>query len=65
MIDIIALGCMGGVANIHHQPIDTIQWISPAKLAEVVSLVADVVSALQDKTLDWCRPAEAESPSEK
>jgi len=52
----IALGCAGGVANIHHQPIDTIHWISLAKLAEVVSLVADVVDALRDKTMDWCRP---------
>jgi len=59
----IALGCAGGVTNIHHQPIDTIQWISPAKLAEVVSLVADVVDALQDKTLDWCRPDAAPARS--
>jgi len=52
----IALGSVGGVMNIHHQPIDTIQWISPVQLAEVVSLVADVVNALQDRTSDWCRP---------
>jgi len=31
------------------------------KLAEVVSLLADVVDALQDKTPDWCRLAEAQS----
>lgn len=44
-----------GVANITHLPADTIEWISPAKLSEVVSLVADVVERLQDKSLDWCR----------
>jgi Iap family predicted aminopeptidase len=47
----------GGVANIVHQPADTIEWVSPAKLAELVSLIADVVEALQDRTSDWCRPA--------
>lgn len=51
----IALGCTGGITNINHQPIDTIKWISPAKLAEVVSLAADVVEALQDKTSEWTR----------
>jgi hypothetical protein len=46
----------GGVANYHHQPVDTIDWISPVKLPEAVSLVLDVVDGLQDKTSDWCRP---------
>jgi hypothetical protein len=55
----IPLGCSGGVANIHHQPIDTIDWLSPAKLAEAVSLIADLVDALQDKTSSWCRPTVA------
>jgi aminopeptidase YwaD len=54
----IALGCTGGVTNIHHQPIDTIKWISPVKLAEVVSLVVAIVETLQDKTSEWCRPKE-------
>ena len=44
-----------GMANVGHLPTDTIEWISPAKLGEVVSLVADVVVGLQDKSLDWCR----------
>lgn len=55
----IPLSCSGGVANFLHQPIDTIDWLSPAKLAEVVSLIADLVDALQDKTSGWCRPAVA------
>jgi len=54
----IALGVTGGVTNVHHQPIDTIKWISPVKLAELVSLVVEVVDALQDKTSGWCRPEE-------
>ena len=53
----IAISCSGGVANHHHQPIDTIHWISAEKLGEVVSLALDVVDELQDKTSDWCRPA--------
>jgi aminopeptidase YwaD len=54
----IALGCSGGVANHHHQPVDTIHWINPDKLAEDVSMVVDVIDALQNKTSDWCRLAE-------
>ena len=44
-----------GVANVCHLPADTIEWISAAKLDEVVSLVTDVVDSLQDKSLEWCR----------
>jgi len=44
-----------GVANVGHLPADTIAWISPAKLDEVVSLVTDVVESLQDKSPGWCR----------
>jgi aminopeptidase YwaD len=51
----IALGCTGGVANHHHQPIDTIQWLSPAKLAEVVLFELDIIDELADKTSNWCR----------
>jgi len=48
----------GGVANVVHQPSDRIEWASPARLAELVSLMTDVVEALQDRTSDWCRPDE-------
>jgi Iap family predicted aminopeptidase len=44
-----------GVTNVGHLPTDTVEWISPAKLGEVVSLVTDVVVGWQDKSLDWCR----------
>ena len=46
-----------GVRNIAHYPTDTIDKVSPAKLAEVVSLVADIVASLQDKSLEWGREA--------
>jgi hypothetical protein len=53
----VALCFTGYVPNVIHQPTDTIQWIRPAKLAQVVSLVTDVVDALQGKITDWCRLA--------
>ncbi|MFQ5793231.1 MAG: M28 family peptidase [Anaerolineae bacterium] len=49
-----------GVANVVHLPTDTIEWISPAELGEVVSLVTDVVEVLQDKSPDWCREPKTE-----
>jgi len=52
------------VANINHQPSDAIEWVSAARLAELVPLVADVVEGLQDKTSGWCRPAEPEGGGE-
>ena len=54
----IALSSVG-VANVNHLPADTIAWISPAKLSEVVSLVTDVVESLQDKSPDWCRESKS------
>ncbi|MBI5671219.1 MAG: M28 family peptidase [Chloroflexi bacterium] len=42
---------------LYHTPEDTIDWVSGEKLAEAVSLVMDIVTALQDKPLDWIRPA--------
>ena len=44
-----------GVANVMHLPIDTVEWISAAKLGEVVSLVTEIVEGLQDKSLEWGR----------
>ncbi|MBU1880001.1 MAG: Zn-dependent exopeptidase M28, partial [Chloroflexi bacterium] len=41
--------------NITHQRADTIEWVSPAKLTEVVSLVAAVVNGLQTKSPAWTR----------
>jgi aminopeptidase YwaD len=48
-----------GAANVMHQPADTIDWISAAKLGEVVSLVTDLVDFLKDKSLDWTREKKA------
>jgi len=50
----IAISSVGG-ANVGHLPTDTVEWISPAKLGEVVALVTDIVVGLQDKSLEWCR----------
>ena len=44
-----------GVTNVMHLPVDTIEWISAAKLGEVVSLVTEIVEGLQDKSLEWGR----------
>jgi aminopeptidase YwaD len=44
----IPIGSVGG-ANITHLPSDSIEWISPAKLAEVVSLITDIVESLKDR----------------
>lgn len=42
---------------LYHTPEDTVAWLSADKLTEAVSLVADITAALQDKPLDWTRPA--------
>jgi Iap family predicted aminopeptidase len=44
-----------GVGSVFHSPADTIEWISPEKLDEVVSLVRDIVESIGDKTPEWCR----------
>jgi Iap family predicted aminopeptidase len=41
--------------NFAHLRTDTIDWISPAKLGEVVSVITDIVESLQDKSLAWYR----------
>jgi len=54
----MAITSSGG-ANVDHLPADTIAWINPAKLGEVVSLITDVVEGLQDKSPAWCREAKS------
>jgi aminopeptidase YwaD len=44
-----------GVANVAHLPADTIEWISPASLGQVASLITEVIDALQNRSPDWCR----------
>ena len=51
----VAFKFEGGVPNIHHHPIDTVQWINPCRLAEVVLFITDVLDELQDKTSQWYR----------
>lgn len=50
----IPIGSTGAVSN-HHLPSDTSEWISPGRLEEVVSLVAEIVAGLQDRSAGWCR----------
>jgi aminopeptidase YwaD len=48
-----------GVANINHLPADTIEWIGPGKLDEVVSLVIALIESLEARSPAWCRQPEA------
>lgn len=49
----IAVSTVG--VNIAHSPSDTIEWISPEKLTEVVLFIADIVDAIGDNPLNWFR----------
>lgn len=44
-----------GIEAICHTPADTVDWISAAKLAEVVQLAQDILHALDQKEFSWCR----------
>lgn len=44
-----------GYGQVLHRPEDTLEWISPARLSGVISLVADLVQSLQDKPAAWGR----------
>ena len=44
-----------GRIRLDHLRADSIEWVSPAKLNEVVSLVTAVVESLQDESPDWTR----------
>jgi len=45
-----------GMPRLAHQPYDTQAWISPARLAEVVTLVEAIVRAIAAEPLTWSRP---------
>ena len=45
-----------GLRDLYHTLSDTIEWISPEKLAESVQLVMDLVDVLDTKDLSWSRP---------
>jgi hypothetical protein len=50
----IAFSSTGGAYR-HHLRDDTIHWVSPAKLNQIVSLVTQIVQSVQDKPLGWMR----------
>ena len=53
-VSAIAFSSAGRI-RLDHLRAGSVEWVSPAKLKEVVSLVTEVVESLQDKSLDWSR----------
>ena len=51
----IPLSTAGG-ANTGHTLADTVDWISPAKLGELIGFIGELVRSLQDRSAAWCRP---------
>ena len=41
--------------HIAHLRIDTVEWVSPSRLAELARFAAQIVEALQDQQPDWTR----------
>jgi aminopeptidase YwaD len=52
----LAFSSSGRFHNDHLRS-DTIEWISPAKLAEVIDLASAIITGLQDRPPGWTRPA--------
>jgi aminopeptidase YwaD len=50
-----------GRIRLDHLRADSAEWVSPAKLEEVVSLVIAIVESLQDKPPEWTRETGPES----
>jgi Zn-dependent M28 family amino/carboxypeptidase len=48
-----------GLRDAYHTLSDTIEWISPGKLAESVQFVLDLVKVLDNKDRAWSRPQES------
>jgi Iap family predicted aminopeptidase len=53
-----------GRIRLDHLRADSIEWVSPAKLGEVVSLVTEIVESLQDRPPEWTRETRPESQEE-
>jgi hypothetical protein len=51
-----------GRIRLDHLRSDSIEWVSPEKLKEVVSLVTALVESLQDKSPDWTRESRQKNP---
>jgi Iap family predicted aminopeptidase len=45
-----------GIRDIYHTLSDTIDWISPEKLAEAAQLVLEIFQELDQRDLSWSRP---------
>jgi aminopeptidase YwaD len=45
-----------GIQDIYHTPLDTVEWISPDKLAEVISLTLEILRALEGEEAEKFRP---------
>jgi len=52
----IAFSSVGRI-RLDHLRADSVEWVSPARLKEVVSLVMEIVADVQDESPDWTRPA--------
>jgi aminopeptidase YwaD len=53
-----------GRIRLDHLRADSAEWVSPAKLKEVVSLVIAIVESLEDKPVEWTRESGQESREE-
>jgi len=47
--------CTDGMRTVHHQPGDTLDWISADKVSELVALVTDLATAIQHQPAAWSR----------
>ena len=47
-----------GIRDIYHTPSDTVEWISPQKLAEVTELALALIQTLDAKDSAWSSPEE-------
>lgn len=51
----LAFSTAGGL-RLEHRRDDTLEWLSPARLAELVALIREIVESLQQAPPGWTRP---------
>jgi hypothetical protein len=56
----IAFGTTGGV-RLQHRPMDTVDWIDPAKLNSIVELIGAILALLSNKQTDWSRGSDKDA----
>lgn len=56
----IAFSTSGGV-RLEHRPMDTTDWIDPAKLKSIIELILAILAALRDEQPDWSRGNEKDT----